>query len=443
MKMPRTPPAWEESAFELFRQPDFRAHMATISAVYPDRYFHWDEVRCRPVPSSFPPREHWWAYLKLKRMSQSREVPLQDKKGNSFRYCLVDPIPELLHELDQSCSGHFQLPGQVQQAEGRERYTISSFMEEAIRSSQIEGAVETRKIAKEMLRVGRAARNKSEQMILNNYHAMQCIKEWKKESFTPEMLFELHRILTVDTMPEEQIGRFRRDEERVEISDEYGEVFHIPPGASLLGDRVSKMCRFANGATDGQFVHPVLRAIILHFWLAFDHPFLDGNGRCARALFYWGMLKENYWLAEFISISEIIYRAPVKYYRAFLYTETDDNDLTYFILYHLQVIRKAVGELHEYIDRKTKEIQELEKQLRLAKNVNHRQRALLSNALRHPDRQYTFESHQRCHGISYQTARTDLMALNDMGFLNADKAGRTWYFSPAQNLGHRLNEADS
>jgi Fic family protein len=65
------------------------------------------------------------------------------------------------------------------------------------------------------------------------------------------------------------------------------------------------------------------------------------------------MLRYGFWLCEFISISRIILRGPAKYGRAFLYTETDQNDLTYFIIYHLDIIRRAVDELHEYIKRKT------------------------------------------------------------------------------------------
>ena len=101
--------------------------------------------------------------------------------------------------------------------------------------------------------------------------------------------------------------------------------------ASNCTERMGLMCDFANSKTPEGFVHPVLRSIILHFWLAYDHPFVDGNGRVARALFYWSMLRHGYWLFEFVSISQIILKAPVKYGRAFLYTETDDNDLTYFI----------------------------------------------------------------------------------------------------------------
>jgi Fic family protein len=74
-----------------------------------------------------------------------------------------------------------------------------------------------------------------------------------------------------------------------------------------LPERMRALCAFANMRTgvDG-FVHPIVRAIILHFMLAYDHPYVDGNGRTARALFYWSALKDGYWLIEYVSISRII-----------------------------------------------------------------------------------------------------------------------------------------
>ena len=57
--------------------------------------------------------------------------------------------------------------------------------------------------------------------------------------------------------------------------------------------------------------------------LAFIHPFVDGNGRTARSLVYWYMMKKGYWLTEYLSISRIIYRNKAQYEKAFLYTEAD------------------------------------------------------------------------------------------------------------------------
>lgn len=51
----------------------------------------------------------------------------------------------------------------------------------------------------------------------------------------------------------------------------------------------------------------------LHFMLGYEHPFVDGNGRVARAMFDWAMLRNGYWLFEFISVSRIIRQAPAKY----------------------------------------------------------------------------------------------------------------------------------
>jgi Fic family protein len=72
--------------------------------------------------------------------------------------------------------------------------------------------------------------------------------------------------------------------------------------------------------------------------LGYDHPFLDGNGRTARALFYWAAANNGYWLMEFISISQIIKQSPAQYGKSFLYSEYDENDVTYFIVHQLSVI---------------------------------------------------------------------------------------------------------
>jgi Fic family protein len=199
------------------------------------------------------------------------------------------------------------------------------------------------------------------------------------------------------------------------------------------------MCDFANGVGgDDGFLHPVVRAVLLHFWLAYDHPFEDGNGRTARALFYWSMSKQGYWLTEYLSISQIFRNAPARYGRAFLYAETDDRDSTYFVLFHLAVIKRAIEELHKYLQRKMREVHEFEQLVRTSDRFNYRQLALLGNAARHPDQPYTFRSHATSHNVTFQTARTDLLALRDQGLLEQRKRGRQFVFYPAPDLATKL-----
>ncbi len=275
---------------------------------------------------------------------------------------------------------------------------------------------------------------------MNNFLTMRRLGELKDKPLTQDLVFEIHRLITEDTLDDPSAaGRFRRDDEKVVVNDMNGEIYHDPPPAPQLGDRMKAMCDFANEKAPSEFMHPVLRSIILHFWLAYDHPFVDGNGRTARALFYWSMLRHNYWLCEYISISQIILKALGQYQLAFLYTETDENDLTYFILYHLDVMQKALRKLYDYIKRKAEQLRKLDGELRGVVVLNHRQRALISHALRHPNQIYTIEPHRLSHNVVYETARRDLSDLSNRGLLNAWKSGRTWSYTPVGDLEMQLS----
>jgi len=121
--------------------------------------------------------------------------------------------------------------------------------------------------------------------------------------------------------------------------------------------RLNDTCKFANAKTlNGQFLHPIIKAIVLHFWLAYDHPFEDGNGRTARALFYWSMLSSGYWLFEYVSISTILKTAYAQYAGSYLYTESDENDATYFIVCQLEVMVRAIDKFEKYIATKVHQI---------------------------------------------------------------------------------------
>ena len=351
-------------------------------------------------------------------------------------------LQQELHKIDLGTGGLVSVPSvpePIVNPQTRDRYLVRSLMEEAITSSQLEGAATTREVAKNMIRTGRPPRDTSEQMILNNYLTMQRIRELKSSALSPELVLEIHRLITADTLEEPTaVGRFRRPDEPCVVGDDFGQVFHDPPPASELAERMNAMCAFANGETQAHFIHPAVRAIILHFWLAYDHPFVDGNGRTARALFYWSMLRSGYWIFEFISISTILRKAPVQYGRSFLYTETDDNDLTYFLVAQTEVISQAISELHRYIERKAAQLRQAEQDIQALALFNHRQVALIRHALSNPGQRYTIASHQQSHIVAYQTARTDLLDLVERGVLEMVKKGRPMIFAAPTDVAERL-----
>ena len=408
------------------------------SPTHNGRYLHWEDLRFRKPPGGLT-HENWWLGLKMRRRSGSRPVPLWDTEKGRFQFSVPDLVTDLLHQIDRGGGTFVEIPEQITNAEQRDRYLVRSLMEEAITSSQLEGAVTTREVAKNMLAEGRKPRDRSERMIVNNYRTMRRILELKDEPLTPEMVLQVHQEISEEALDNpDGAGRFRRSDEDIHVSDNEGNVFHRPPPAAELPTRLEAMCDFANGRTPDYFVHPVIRGIILHFWLAYDHPFVDGNGRTARALFYWEMLHSGYWLFEFISISQFLRTAPVKYGTAFLHTETDENDLTYFIIHQAEVIRRALKELHDYVARKSSETRACLEALQRHPELNLRQQSLVAHAIRHPGFRYNIAGHGARHGVVYQTARTDLLALESLGLLEQRKVGRAFVFVAPRDLESRL-----
>jgi Fic family protein len=411
-----------------------------------DRYLHWDKLRRLPPPADLSP-EQWWLKIKLARSNERRKLRLTDTDGRPFGFTLPDIVLRHLHYVDQRCAGEVTMPEVVaSEREAERRFLVNSLMEEAIRSSQLEGATTSRRIAKEMLRSGRRPKDHGERMIANNYRALQFMREDPERDLTPEVVLELHRIVTEGTFanPEAE-GRLQQpDEERVAVfdRDDSERPVHRPPPAEQLPERMELLCRFANGTDEeGQFVHPVVRAILLHFWLAYDHPFEDGNGRTARVLFFWAMLRHGYWLAEYLPISRFIRKAPAQYERAFLETETDEGDTTYFLIHQLKVIEQAIEDLHRYLRRKAAEQSEVKRMLKDAADLNGRQLVLLTHAAKHPDHTYTFGGHARSNRVTHETARADLGELADKGFLIRCQRGRTYTFEVPDDLPDRLRES--
>ncbi len=440
MKLPINPPSFSDLLAKSSLDRLTELFLALDNAPLRKDYLHGDKLIHLTPPGGIT-HEEWWLFLKSQRRFLYKNIPLRNAKAEPFRFALVDPIPEQLHFVDQNAGGHIGVAAPVLNSQTGDQYSLSSLVEEAITSSQLEGAATTRKVAKEMLLTQRPPTNRSERMIVNNFQTMRLITEIKEEPLTPELVFYIHRTVTENTLNDATAaGRFRNAEEEIVVGTGEGIVYHVPPPASEMAGRMEVLCAFANGQTPDYFVHPVIRAIILHFWLAYDHPFVDGSGRTARALFYWAMLHHGDWLCEFISVSRILKMAKIKYERAFLYTETDDNDLTYFILYQLTVLHQAIDALHSHVKRKAAQQQESEQRLLGMRDFNSRQRVLLSHALRHPHFQYTIEGHKTIHNIVHQTARTDLLGLVERDLFTAQKSGRVWRFTPSPSLEKQLRQ---
>ncbi|WP_246072423.1 Fic family protein [Catenovulum sediminis] len=223
---------------------------------------------------------------------------------------------------------------------------------------------------------------------------------------------------------------------------------HQPPNFNLIEQRLMSLCEFANQDHSGQggcdFVHPLIKAIVLHFMVGFEHPFRDGNGRTARALFYWFMLKSDYRLFKYISISKLLKEKPKDYGLSYIYTEKDDNDLTYFIYYQLDTISKAFEELKSYLDHKVHEFKKISESLEKTawgSKLNFIQKDLIKKAVKEPGRVFTIREVSKSYSITDNTSRAYLNKLTEFKLFLSTKDGRKIIYIAPSDLLKKLNSA--
>lgn len=377
-----------------------------------DNYEYWDTVKYKECPEHCSVVELW------KRIRMSRilmTVYSWNKYNVSFGF--TNKMQRLCHEFDMNFGQGWMYQPDITE-DSKKQYLKSSLMEEAIYSSMIEGAATTRKVAKEMLRLNKQPKDRSQQMIVNNYNTIQFISSHKDTPLSVELLLQIHRLITEKTLKnEDDAGRFRAKEDNIVVYDVMaGETVHTPPVADILPQFAIDLCDYFNDSNAVPYVHPIIRGIIIHFMVGYFHPFVDGNGRTARALFYWYMLKEGYWMTEYLSISRVIAKSKKSYEKAYLYTEADEMDLGYFINYNLKVLEQAYQELKSYIQRKQAEKKAAHQYIRLG-YINERQAQVIQRFVDDPNEIITVKDLQEQFSISPTTAKQDIVHLVDRGLL--------------------------
>ena len=427
-KLPERPPSDWNRAFTpeniaLLQDPGFLEEVAE----YHRRYLSWDELKYRiPDPER---RNATWAVLKLLRQVQYEHVPF---RRLPLDYSFIPGIARSLHAVDTYLSGTVRIHDRTIAPE--ETYIINSLMEEAIASSILEGAATTRKAAMEMLQKGKKPKNDAELMVLNNYEAMRFIREKKDVSLSPGLILDVHRIVTKGTIDDAYVGRFRTTNDIVVADPRTGRVYHTPPDVSEIEGFARDICAFANTADEasttgsGTFIHPVVKAILLHYLIGYLHPFNDGNGRTARSIFYWYVLSRGYWLFEFLPISRVILRSKKKYAWAYLDSEYDGSDVTYFIRYNLSCTDEALTDFLDYLEKQQAAESVTNTLLREIKEINPRQAHILRDMMENPDEYFSIRQVMQMYNTVYQTARTDLLHLAELGYINQEKRGREYLF---------------
>jgi Fic family protein len=147
-------------------------------------------------------------------------------------------------------------------------------------------------------------------------------KDW---NYTQKMVKKIHSLVCHRVIPEQKQGEYRTSQVILR-ENRSGDVFFRPPPAVEVGFLMEDFITWLNGKRAHQF-HPVLRAGISHYVLSAIHPFVEGNGRTARAFATLVLFAEEFDIKRFFSLEEYFDRHPGDYYQALFDVSSQSQDL--------------------------------------------------------------------------------------------------------------------
>jgi len=391
-----------------------------------ENYLSKDEISYR-LPNNLALDVFWQEVGKF-RKQKSEILPFNDQAAQNFWYFLTPVLQKEIYEIDSSGKDSLY---RVVKKEIENELVKDSLIEEALYSSVIEGAFSTMKRLRELVEKERTPVDINDQMVLNNYHAMQFILQEKHKEISVDFILQLHKIVTEKTLFEDEAyaGRFRDD--MVYVKDKRRDiVIYTPPSAEQIEPAMKQLVAWVNEKNDARFIHPLIKASFIHFYFVYIHPFFDGNGRTARALFYYFMIKNGYEFFKYFSISVVVQKTKIQYYKAIKDTEDCNADITYFLLYMARTILESI---HLVTERIAQHYQRDFVFIRLKEKgvfLNERQEKFLKKFLVSDKRAITIKAYKDWFKVVYETARRDLEDLTAKGILLKSKHRRQFMYSP-------------
>ena len=405
------------------------------------RYLPFDELRYRWAPGL--DSNLCWALVKKARAAQYSSLLPLGEPLQWGKFVLTPLAQKAISAVDrQATTAALEYMTSQIGEHAHFSYLLNDLIEdEAISSSQLEGAATTTRVAKDMLKRNRLPRTPDERMVIGNYKMMNFAWEKRYDALSVELISAMHRV-GVEGIDDTQYspGEFRGNDDVV-VQDGEGNTVHTPPPAAGLVSRLRVLSTWINQPHNDpdqvDYLHPLIKGIALHFALGYEHPFRDGNGRVARALFYWFMFKNDFSAFRYIAISILLRGAPVKYGRSYLNSEADDLDLTYFIDFQCSVILRAVSGFTDAYRKSLAYAESFDRWLLESgffDRLTEKQRAVFQVAKSGMAKEFTAVNVKENLDCSYNTASATLNGLVELEVFEKRKMGREWvFFLRAQN----------
>lgn len=434
IKLPDFSKITDERKEYLEKNADELCKKCNLGKYLDEEYYPREKIRYMEIPSEFNnPEEMYFVVHYLRRGSAT---PVKSSNWEYFKMSIPPFVQGLLSDLDRK---GLEVQSDINFTQTEKDYLSQEWiLEEAISSSQIEWAQTTANVAKEIIIRNREPKNKHEIMIVNNYKAMLFItNEIKDAVLSEQLLLDLQTILTKNTLDDEwKSWRFRTAEDNIVVMNGVTwEIYHRPPTEDMMKEEIRNLIDFANDKDDS-YIHPFIKATILHFWIWYLHPFCDWNWRTARAIFYRYLNKKWYKDFTYIPISRAIKNSKKQYGDTYIYSEQEWHDLTFFLVYIAQKTQQAFKEYKEFIIKQKEEHNDIQNKITSLynKTLNERQLSLISYFIESPEKYINNSIYQNQFRVSKNTAKLDLTWLTDLSLLETRRIGKYTNYYPTKNL---------
>ncbi|HEX9780914.1 MAG TPA: Fic family protein [bacterium] len=386
-------------------------------------YYNREEVGYRLPPEAT--LDQFWTKLVQFRQAKAEFLPFKAQGDTPFWFVLTPKLQEWLHQVDSR--GKDSLYSVVKE-EIQAELTEQALIEEAMFSSVIEGAFSTIARARELIVEGKPPRDTSDQMVANNGRVMRYVLEQRKAPCSVELMHAIQRMVTEKTLERDaDAGRFR--DGPIFVVNQRRETIYTAPPADTVPSSMETLIRWINAGETQPFIHPILRAAIIHTYLVYVHPYVDGNGRTARALFYWYLLKHRYEFFRYFSISSIIQETRQRYYKVLKDMEDHEADMTYVLLYMAESVVRAIDVILQRITERYGRDLVFANVRERHIVLNERQTRFLKFLAVSREKRGTIAKYQKDFKVVYETARRDLAQLEAFGILTKGKQGHQFIYT--------------
>lgn len=392
-----------------------------IEAYTEKRYLNKKEIMYRIKPPA--KIEEVWPSLNQFRNAHGVNTPLKDQHNNNFWFYLPQSTMKRLALIDKTATNNIF---QHTQKSVQSSVILDALIDEAFNSSVIEGAFSTKKRTKEMVEKKVKPSNKSEQMIINNFNALDFILHNLSNPLNEDMILSVYRILTENALDEgSEIEKYRDDLVFVCDVNSTQPIYTAPPHTQVQS-LMDTLIEFIHTPDD---LHPVIKSCIIHFYFVYVHPFFDGNGRTARAISYMYLLQKGYDFFKFFSISSVVREQKVKYYKAIKETEDFECDLSYFINFYVEMILASILCILDKFNQEYGYKLVLTYLNQAGIILSPRQKKAINTFMKANKNYTTINEYSKRLKVTYETARSDLSQLSELGLFKKSKISRRFIYT--------------